>query len=214
LEDEAAAERSARGRVVVIDDDEDILQSMRRLFDLEGYACDTYSSAVRYLHSRPQRSTELIGPMCILCDVKMPGMDGLSLLKQVSDDPEVPMVLMSGNSGAVEAVQAFRLGVVDFLIKPMDLDQVLSAVRRGLELSSLRSADRIRATALADRLASLTDRERVVVQMVVAGKSNPEISESLGLALRTVKLHRQRGMIKLGAHTITDLVRIADEANI
>jgi two-component system response regulator FixJ len=120
---------------------------------------------------------------------------------------------MSGASGAPEAASAFRAGVVDFLIKPLDADVLLAAVDKALKLSDQRQRVRAQQDRLAARLASLTDRENEIGRLVALGMTNAAIGEMLGIALRTVKLHRQRVMEKMGAASTADLVRIALEAH-
>lgn len=122
--------------------------------------------------------------------------------------------LMSGASGAHEAASAFRAGALDFLIKPMDADDLLNAIARALARSTQCTARRQRAQDLANRIANLTAREREVARHVAQGLTNPVIAIKLGLALRTVKLYRQTATEKLGVDTTAEPVRIADEAGI
>jgi FixJ family two-component response regulator len=121
---------------------------------------------------------------------------------------------MSGLSGAQEAVCAFRSGALDFLIKPIDADHLLEAVHKALTISSERQIVRQQQTCLAERLADLTERERQVAKYVAEGQTNQVIANQLGIALRTVKLYRQRAMHKIGAETIADLIRIVDAGSL
>ncbi len=208
------AQRCALGRVVVIDDDVEILSALAALFDMEGYACETYVSAVSYLQMLNYNRPCFPGPCCVLCDVKMPELDGLELQTRLARQGDTPVLLMSGASGAEEAVQAFHAGALDFLIKPVDADQLLAAVSKALSLSAERHRQQLWQTTVDARIASLTDRERAVARLVVAGQTNLAIAQTLGIALRTVKLHRQRAMEKIGAAKTTDLVRLADAGNL
>jgi FixJ family two-component response regulator len=140
----------------------------------------------------------------------MPELDGLELQRRLSAQDDMPLLLMSGASGALEAVSAFRAGALDFLIKPMDADAVLAAVAKALATSTQRQLQRARDAGLASRMIALTTRERQIARRVAQGQTNPTIAAELGIALRTVKLHRQRAMEKVGASNTTDLVRIAD----
>jgi two-component system, LuxR family, response regulator FixJ len=214
VSDEKLAARCARGRVVVIDDEPDILSALASLIELEGYACETYSSALAYLQVLNYNRPCFPGPCCLLCDVKMPELDGLELQRRLAELDDTPLLLMSGNSGAHEAASAFRAGALDFLIKPIDADALLDAVAKALNLSQERQQRRIRESTLTQRIASLTERERDIARRVVAGQTNPVIAAELGIALRTVKLHRQRAMEKIGALGTADLVRIADEGGL
>jgi two-component system, LuxR family, response regulator FixJ len=214
VSDEKLAARCARGRVVVIDDEPDILSALASLIELEGYACETYSSALAYLQVLNYNRPCFPGPCCLLCDVKMPELDGLELQRRLAELDDTPLLLMSGNSGAHEAASAFRAGALDFLIKPIDADALLDAVAKALNLSQERQQRRLRESTLTQRIASLTERERDIARRVVAGQTNPAIAAELGIALRTVKLHRQRAMEKIGALGTADLVRIADEGGL
>lgn len=214
MSDEKLAARCARGRIVVIDDDTEILSALAALIEMEGYACETHTSALSYLQVLASNRPSFPGPCCVLCDVKMPELNGLELQSRLAGLDEMPLLLMSGDSGAREAVSAFRAGALDFLIKPIDADILLAALVSALSVSAARHIQRERKTDLLARIDSLTDRERDIVRRVVSGQTNPVIAEELAIALRTVKLHRQRAMEKLGASGMVDLVRIADEGHL
>ena len=208
------AERCARGRVVVIDDDAEILSAFSALLELSEYACETYSSAIDYLQVLQSNRACFAGPCCVLCDVNMSELNGLELQRQLAKLGDTPVLLMSGVCGVFEVIKAFRAGALDFLIKPIDADQLLEAVQKALAISSQRQELRQRRTRSAERLASLTEREREITQRVVRGQTNQAIAIELGIALRTVKLYRQRAMKKIGAETIADFIRIVDAGNL
>ena len=214
VSDEKLAARCARGRIVLIDDDPEILSALAALIEMEGYASETYTSALSYLQVLASNRPSFSGPCCVLCDVKMPELNGLELQSRLAALDDTPLLLMSGDSGAREAVSAFRAGAQDFLIKPIDADILLAAVVKALAVSAARLLLRERKNDLAARIESLTERERDIVRRVVSGQTNPAIAEELAIALRTVKLYRQRAMEKLGATGVADLVRIADEADL
>lgn len=211
LSDLRLAERCARGRVVLIDDDAEVLSALSALIELEGYACETYSAAQEYLRVLNYNRPCFPGPCCVLCDVKMPELDGLELQSRLAEMDATPFLLMSGTSGVHEAVDAFHGGAMDFLIKPIDADVLLAAVAKALAESMTRQARLGRRSELAQRIAALTEREHDILRRVVRGQTNPAIAADLGIALRTVKLHRQRAMEKIGAGGTADLVRIAGE---
>ncbi len=214
LSDCELATRCARGRVVIIDDDTEILSALAALLEFFGYACETYSSATSYLQVVNYIRPLFPGPCCILCDVKMPELDGLELQSRLAEFDDIPVLLMSGSSGVPEAVSAFHGGAVDFLTKPIHGDVLMAAVAKALAISTLRCNQRERQSTLATRIASLTERERDIAHRAAAGQTNPAIAAELGIALRTVKLHRQRAMEKIGANNIADLIRIADEGKL
>jgi FixJ family two-component response regulator len=208
------AARCLRGHVVVVDDDVEILSALSALFELEGYACETHPSALSYLQALDGAASRFPGPCCILSDVKMPDLGGLQLQILLAERDDTPLLLMSGASSVEDAVRAFQFGVQDFLVKPIDADLLLDTVKKALAVSAQRQLQRERKTHLTGRIAELTGRERDVARRVAAGMSNPAIAEELGIALRTVKLHRQRAMEKLGADSTANLVRIVDEGGL
>jgi two-component system, LuxR family, response regulator FixJ len=211
-DDRRLAVRCARGRIVLIDDDREVLVALHALFELEGYACESYDSALAYLRTLTDGPARFPGPCCVLCDVRLPGLDGLELQRRLAGCDDIPMLLMSGVSGAPEAVSAFRAGALDFLIKPVDAETLLAAVAKALAVSAERQHRSARRRELATRLAALTEREREVAHLVALGQRNLAIAQTLGIALRTVKRYRQQAMEKLQAETLVDLVHILDES--
>ena len=212
--DERLAARCANGRVVIIDDDSEVLASLAALLEIKGYAVETYSSALAYLQVLAANQAVFPGPSCVLCDVRMPEMDGLQFQHRMAEFNHVPLLLMSGHSGAQEAVSGFQAGAHNFLIKPFETHVLLDAVAQALAASAEhQQLDALRSD-LAKRVASLTVREREVSRRVAQGSMNRHIADEFGIALRTVKLHRHRAMEKLGASTLADLVRLADLAGL
>ena len=137
-------------------------------------------------------------------------MDGLELQRRLAELDNIPLLLMSGDSGTQEVITAFRAGAFNFLIKPIEADLLFEAVAQALLVSAERQQIDVRQTDLARRIASLSEREREVARFVAGGRINQDIADELGIALRTVKLHRQRALEKLGVNTVADLVRLAD----
>lgn len=213
FEQEHAA-RCLKGRVVVIDDDPTIVMALAALLELEGYACETHASAEAYLQVLNYNRPSFSGPHCVLSDLMMPGMNGLELQARLAALGDTPLLLMSGGSGVNEAVSGFRGGALDFLVKPIEADTLLAAVAHALDVSRERQRVQQRKSELAARKDSLTERELSVARLVAQGRINAEIAQDMGIALRTVKFHRQRVMEKLHAQTVADLVRIADEAGL
>lgn len=206
MADEALAQRCAQGRIVLIDDHAEVVDALTNLLHLEGYACEGYHSATAYLEALERGEPVFPGPACILSDMRMPGLDGLELLALLSARQEMPVILMSGASGIHEAVQGFRIGAVDFLVKPVETEELLTAVNKAL-LQSARSRDRsARDSDLAERLASLTPREHTVAAKVAQGDTNAQVAEDLGISLRSVKRIRQSAALKLGATSTAELV--------
>ncbi len=210
VDDERLAARCAMGRVVLIDDDPQILAALGDLLNLKGYAVEHFSSALDYLQVLTFNRSLYPGPSCVLCDVRMPEVDGLELQRRLAELDNTPLLLMSGESAAQEVITAFRAGAFNFLIKPIEADLLFEAVAQALSVSAERQQIDVRQTDLARRIASLSERERDVARCVSRGRINQDIADELGIALRTVKLHRQRALEKLGVNTVADLVRLAD----
>jgi FixJ family two-component response regulator len=196
----------------VIDDDPEILDAFCALLELEGYACETHGSALSFLDASAGKVARFPGPCCVLCDVMMPGLSGLGLLARLGELKDTPVLLMSGVSGASEAVSAFHAGAQDFLIKPIDADLLLGAVGKALAMSTEMQQQRARADRLAGLFGALTAREIEIAHLIAQGMRNQEVADALGIALRTVKRHRHQVMEKLGAQSLAELVRIIDEA--
>lgn len=214
VEEERMAERCAQGRVIVIDDDADWRDAIASALELEGYAWESHASALSFLSSRQPAQPAFPGPCCFLCDVRMPGMDGLELQTRLLAETTTPFLLISGESGAREAATAFRAGALDFLTKPVALDKLLEAIDRALAVSRERRSRAEMLAEMASRVSQLTPRELRVVRLVVEGLTNPEIAATMNVALRTAKLYRQRAIEKLGVSRLADLVRMADALGI
>jgi FixJ family two-component response regulator len=212
VDDESVAGRYARGCVVLIDEDAEVLSALSARLHFEGYAVETFASARHYLDALDSPKPSFPGPSCLLCDLRMPGMDGLALQRQLQGRDVPPMVLMSGQSLPRDVVTAFHGGAVDFLIKPFEAADLLVAVAKALGVSAARYTAAQRQSEAANLVASLTEKELQVILLVVQGKTNPQIMVSLGIALRTVKLHRQRAMEKLGLDSVAALGRFAQDA--
>ena len=212
VDDESVAGRYARGCVILIDDDAEVLSALSARLHFEGYAVETFASARHYLDALDCPKPSFPGPSCLLCDLRMPGMDGLALQRQLQGRDVTPMVLMSGQSLPQDVVTAFHGGAVDFLIKPFEAVDLLVAVAKALSASAAHYTAAQRESDAANLVASLTEKELQVILLVVQGKTNPQIMVSLGIALRTVKLHRQRAMEKLGLDSVAALGRFAQDA--
>ena len=211
VDDEILAAGYARGCVVLIDDDAEVLSALSARLMFEGYAVETFASARQYLDALDLPKPSFPGPRCLLCDLRMPHMDGLALQRKLQGRHVLPMVLMSGQSLSQDVVSAFHGGAVDFLIKPFDAVELLAIVAKALRTNVAQHNIARRQLDAAALVSSLTDKELNVIQLVVRGKTNPQIMVIAGIALRTVKLHRQRAMEKLGLDSVAALGRFAQE---
>lgn len=211
IHDERESVRHARGLVSVIDDDKAIREAVSSLLGLEGYATETFESAAHFLDVLERGEPVFPGPQCILLDVKMPGLTGLELQRRLIEQSEsVPIVFMSGGSGAREAVQALKNGALDFLVKPFDEESLLAAISEALDEYRSNARHNEQDQDVATRIASLTEREVQIAKMVSDGMLNRDIADKLGIAVRTVKLHRMHMMRKLDVTNVIELARIAD----
>jgi FixJ family two-component response regulator len=205
--------QTTKGLVVLIDDDTDILDAFNQLLTFEGYECMTFGSANEYLAHVTQIFTAHQGPTCMICDVKMPDIDGLELQRIISQNTRyIPLIMMSGLSGAEETVSAFRAGAFDFLLKPIDAELMLKTIERAMQSVAADISSNAERDEAKRKLAQLTDRELEVAKLVAKGMTNIGIGLELGISLRTVKFHRQRVLEKLQVAGATGLVRLIDKA--
>lgn len=194
-----------RAIVHVVDDDADLRCALERLLRAEGYRVTTSATAHEFLLVPREE-----GQACIVLDLQMPGVDGLELqrLLRAADDPR-PVVFLSGEGDLPSGVEAMKTGAVDFLVKPVNPAELVRTVEAALQRCSSEQA-RLRAlAAVTERVASLTEREREVMALVVAGHPNKRIALVLGISEKTVKIHRGRAMTKMGADSVAALVRMA-----
>ncbi len=190
--------------VHVIDDDAAVRDSLRFLFESAGLAVRSYDSAAAFIE---QIGAHSVG--CVLTDVRMPGFDGIALLRRLAElGVKLPVIVMTGHADVPLAVQALKEGALDFIEKPLDDDRLLNSVQAALEAGRRRRAEAAGIDAIAARLASLTPREREVLDGLAAGHPNKTIAYDLGTSPRTIEVHRGRVMEKMQARSLADLVRM------
>jgi two-component system response regulator FixJ len=191
------------GTVFVVDDDPAIRDSLAMLLASSGYQAKSYASAAAFLASE---TPDAVG--CMVVDVQMPGMNGLALQQELAARRfRLPVIVMTGHGDIPIAVQAMKAGAVDFLEKPFDDGVLLDGVRRALERVSSAQDQTLAAKETRRRQEQLTDREREVMDLIVAGKANKVIAYELSISPRTVEIHRSRVMEKMAATNLADLVR-------
>lgn len=191
-------------QVHVVDDDQAVRDSLDFLLDSAGIGVRTYACAADFLAQAPS-----IRSGCILTDVRMPDIDGLALQRRLAElGSRLPVIVMTGHGDVPIAVEALKKGAKDFLEKPFDDEHLLRVVRDALIESEATRQRTEAADAIRVRLASLTPRERDVLDRLVAGGATKAIAKSLGTSPRTVEVQRARVMEKMGAHSLPDLVRM------
>jgi two-component system response regulator FixJ len=190
--------------VHVIDDAEDVRESLAVLLDASGFRCRTYVSALDFLGVvMPGWSG------CVVADVRMPGMSGIELLKELTlRGIRLPVIIITGHADVPMAVAALKAGAADFIEKPFRDETLLSSIRTALIIPA-EEAGNPGGASIGARLASLSEREREVMLLLVAGHPNKVVADRLGISQRTVEVHRSHIMEKAGAKNFADLVRMA-----
>lgn len=192
--------------VAVVDDDPDVLRCMARLLKFHGLRASTYSSAETLIDEVAE-----LCPACIVADVTLPGIDGLALQKTLETKGlAFPIVFVTAGDDVRMSVEAMRHGAVDYIQKPFAEYELIAAVERAVERSRAAMAEKAGAEAFRCRLQSLTRREHDVLVHVVSGLMNKQIAGRLGIAEKTVKIHRSRVMRKMGVRSVAELARLAE----
>jgi two-component system, LuxR family, response regulator FixJ len=196
--------------VHVIDDDEASRESLSFLLRTAQIEVQTHSSAATFVDLLPELSAG-----CIITDVRMPGMSGIDLLRRLKElGVDVPVIVITGHGDVPLAVEAMKIGAADFFEKPFDDEALLASVRSALrqwEGEERRHSERVEIEA---RLAALSNRERDVLNGLVAGRANKQIAYELGISPRTVEIYRANLMNKMQANSLSQLVRMALVAGI
>lgn len=189
--------------VFIVDDDAAVRDALGLLLSLNGYRTAFFADAAAFLRSL---SANLYG--CILLDIRMPGIDGLTLQKMLLERGcHLPVLIITGHGDVDSARAAFRANAVDFLEKPLQEDQLIRAIEEAFSRQTDKRQNTQAQTAYIEREATLTPREREVMLLVVAGRHNREIALDLGISTRTVEVHKGRMMEKLGVGSVAELVR-------
>lgn len=188
----------------VVDDDEAVRDSLRMLLESVGHRVGTFATAQEFLDG-----CDTIGPGCLLLDIRMPGMSGVELHEElIRRGVTMPVVFITGHGDVPMAVAAMRRGAFDFVQKPFRDQALLDVIHRALDHGIAKHDESMRTDELLACIASLSPREREVMDLVVAGKPNKVIAADLGVSQRTVEIHRARVMEKLQAGSLAGLVRM------
>ena len=196
--------------VFVVDDYAPVRKSITRLLHAAGFAVAVFASAEEFL---AQYDPQIVG--CLVLDLAMPALDGLELQHILATAGSLlPIIFLTGTGDIPKSVQAMKLGASDFLTKPVNDEDLLAAVRVAIQKDRDRRREQTELSEIRTRLATLTPREREVLEYVVAGKLNKQIAGDLGTVEQTIKVHRARAMQKMRVQSVAELVRLMQRCGI
>jgi len=202
--------KETEATVFIVDDDAQVRESLKDLIRSVGLRVELFASAQEFL-----RAQHPDAPTCLVLDVRMPGLSGLDLQKQASEAGlEIPIIFITGHGDIPMTVRAMKAGAIEFLSKPFRDQDLLDAIQQALQRSRKAREQQAVTKELRRRFASLTSRQREVMERVVAGLINKETGAELGISEKTVKIQRHQVMEKMGARSLPELVRMADSLGI
>ncbi len=197
--------------IFIIDDDSSIRKSLTMLLESVGYQVVCFESAMEFLKSNTKRLKD----SCILLDVKMPGLDGLELQKELSAiNSSTPIIFITGHGDIPMSVQAMKEGAVNFLAKPFDDSQLLQSIEEALSLSRESFDRQFNLDQTKQKMDKLSPRENEVLKYLIAGWLNKQIAFELHISERTVKAHRKQILDKMEIKSMAELVRLTEQVGI
>lgn len=198
--------REVSGGICIVEDDASTGVALQRLIEALGYEASLYRSAREFFEDDKYKSAA-----CVLLDVHLPDLDGLQIQEKLQEDGNVtPILFLTGTGDVPMSVRAMRAGAVDFLLKPVEENTLVNALAQAIRISQSNAEEKNRHEQALDLIASLTPREREVFCAVLTGAMNKQIAGHLGIAEKTVKIHRAQVMQKLRVRTIVELIAIAN----
>ncbi|AHY52316.1 response regulator transcription factor FixJ [Bradyrhizobium japonicum] len=199
---------TTKGHVYVIDDDEAMRDSLHFLLDSSGFGVTLFDDAQAFLDVLPGLAFG-----CVVSDVRMPGIDGIELLKRMkAQQSPFPILIMTGHGDVPLAVEAMKLGAVDFLEKPFEDDRLTTMIETAIRQAEPAAKNEAISQDIAARVASLSPRERQVMEGLIAGLSNKLIAREYDISPRTIEVYRANVMTKMQANSLSELVRLAMRA--
>jgi FixJ family two-component response regulator len=192
-------------KVHIVDDDDAMRDSLKWLLESRGLEVELYASGEAFL-----KAFDNAFRGCLVLDVRMPGMTGLDLYEQLQARAStLPVIFITGHGDVPMAVSALKKGAADFIEKPFNDQDMLRLIESCMQQDRTAAAKRAESASLAQRLDSLTRREREVLDLVVGGKLNKQIADELSISIKTVEVHRSRVMQKMGANSVAQLVQFS-----
>ncbi len=196
--------QNASKHIFLIDDDESMRFTLKGMLEFLGYQVDAFESALEFLNTAIQ-----VMPAVIITDMRMPGMNGVELQSELlKRGRKTPIIFISGESTLPQTISAMKQGAIEFLIKPFERDQILSAIERGLEQDAAYMRFSSEQSALENSLKSLAPREREVFELLAMGFNNAQIQEKLQIALSTAKQYKSEVMRKLNLSSLAELIAL------
>jgi two-component system, LuxR family, response regulator FixJ len=200
----------SKGKVYVIDDDEAMRDSLNFLLESAGFDVTLFESALKFLDALPELAFG-----CVVSDVRMPGLDGIELLKRMKTRPGAfPIIIMTGHGDIPLAVEAMKLGAIDFLEKPFEDDRLIAMIEMAVRQAAPAAMNQALTQDIVARVATLSPRERQVMDGLVAGLSNKLIARDYDISPRTIEVYRANVMTKMQANSLSELVRFAIRAGL
>jgi FixJ family two-component response regulator len=192
--------------VFIVDDEAPVRKALSRLLHAAGFAVAAFASPGEFLAQH-----DLDKPGCLVLDLKMPGFDGLDLQRTIERKGSLlPIIFLTGHGDVPQSVQAMKRGAVDFLTKPVNDEQLLAAIRVAIKRDSVARRQEAELRDIRARLATLTPREREVLDHIVTGKLNKQTADALDVVEKTIKVHRARIMEKMKVQSVAELVRLTE----
>jgi two-component system, LuxR family, response regulator FixJ len=200
----------SKGKVYVIDDDEAMRDSLNFLLESAGFDVTLFESALKFLDALPELAFG-----CVVSDVRMPGLDGIELLKRMKTRPGAfPIIIMTGHGDIPLAVEAMKLGAIDFLEKPFEDDRLIAMIEMAVRQAAPAAMNQALTQDIVARVATLSPRERQVMDGLIAGLSNKLIARDYDISPRTIEVYRANVMTKMQANSLSELVRFAVRAGL